>query len=101
MYIYTSRVMNTKVTQEFIVENENGLHARPSASLVKKANEFQSHIELCTEDGDPVNGKSIMGIMCMAASQGTKVKVTAEGNDANEAIYALGALFKTKFGESN
>ena len=93
--------MTTKVTQEFTVENESGLHARPSASIVKKASEFQSHIELCTEDGETVDGKSIMGIMCLGVGRGTKIKITAEGDDAREAVYALGALFRDKFGESN
>jgi phosphotransferase system HPr (HPr) family protein len=89
-----------KVTQEFIVENENGLHARPSSSFVKKANEFQSHIEVATEDGERVDGKSILGLMLLGASKGTKLTITAEGNDAREAIYAVGSLFKDKFGEN-
>ena len=89
-----------KVTQEFIVENELGLHARPSSSLVKKVNEFQSHIEISTEDGEVVDGKSILGLMLLGAAKGTKLKITAEGNDATEAIYALDTLFKNKFGEN-
>lgn len=88
-----------KVTKEFIVENENGLHARPSSSLVKKASEFQSHIEIATEDGEVIDGKSILGLLILGATKGTKLKITAEGNDAVEAIYALGSLFKNKFGE--
>lgn len=93
--------MAKKVIGEFIVENESGLHIRPTSSLVKKANEFQSHIELCVEDGDPVDGKSIFGILCLGIGCGSKVKVTAKGTDAKEAVYALGSLFKNKFGESN
>jgi phosphocarrier protein HPr len=89
-----------KVTQEFIVENELGLHARPSSSVVRKANEFQSHIEIATENGEVVDGKSIFGLMLLGAGKGTKLKITAEGNDAKEAIYALGNLFKEKFGET-
>lgn len=92
--------MIQRVTQEFVVENKNGIHARPSASLVKKANEYQSHIELCNEDGETVNCKSILEIMCLGAANGDKLKVTAEGKDAKEAIFALGELFKNKFGES-
>jgi phosphocarrier protein HPr len=91
--------MATKVTQEFTVENENGFHARPTASFVKKANEFQSHIEVVNEDGQIADGKSIMGLLCLAAGPGAKLKITAEGKDANEAIYAFQTLFKTKFGE--
>jgi len=86
-----------KVIKEFIVENENGLHARPSASFVKIANEFQSHIEIINENGDFANGKSILGIMCLCASNGDKLKVIAEGHDANDAIFALENLFKNKF----
>jgi phosphocarrier protein len=97
--IYLINVMN-KVTKEFIVENENGLHARPSSSLVKKTSEFQSHIEIVTEDGEVVDGKSILGLMLLGALKGTKLKITAEGNDANEAMYALDSLFKNKFGEN-
>lgn len=91
--------MNT-VTQEFIVENELGLHARPSSSLVKKANGFQSQISIATEDGEVIDGKSILGLMLLGAGKGTKLKITAEGDDATEAIYALGGLFKDKFGEN-
>ncbi len=101
MYIYHIDVMTEKVTREFTVENENGLHARPSCSLVKKANEYQSHIEVCNEDGDIVNGKSVIGIMCLGVGKGSTIKITAEGTDAHEAIYALGELFKDKFGETN
>lgn len=89
-----------KVTQEFTVENESGLHARPSSSIVKKANEFQSHIQIVTEDGEVVDCKSILGLMFLGAVKGTKLKVTAEGTDAEEALYALGTLFKNKFGEN-
>lgn len=92
--------MIQKVTQQFTVDNEDGLHARPSASLVKKANEFRSNIQLCVENGDSVNCKSIIGILCLGAAQGTKITVTAEGEDAAEAIYALKQLFKNKFEES-
>lgn len=89
-----------KVTQKFIVENELGLHARPSSSIVKKANEFQSHIEVSTENGEVVDGKSILGIMLLGASKGTELIITAEGTDAEEALYALSGLFKDKFGEN-
>lgn len=88
-----------RVIKEFTIENEHGLHARPSASFVKKANEFQSHIEVITVNGDIVNGKSILGLMCLSACKGTKLKIQAVGDDAKEAVYALGNLFKTKFGE--
>lgn len=93
--------MNTKVTKEFIIENEHGLHARPSASFVKKANEYQSRIEIALDNENKIiNGKSIMELMCLSAEKGTKLTVTAEGVDAEDAIYALSSLFENKFGES-
>ena len=93
-------VMKSTVTKQFTVENENGLHARPSASFVKKANEFQSTIEVIKEDENmTVNGKSILGLLCLGAGKGTTLTVKAEGDDAEEAVYALGSLFKNKFGE--
>jgi phosphocarrier protein len=92
--------MNNTVTQEFIVENEQGLHARPSASFVKKANEFDSDIEVVSENGEIANGKSIISLLCLTAGKGSKLTITAQGSDAKEAIYALGYLFKTKFNEN-
>lgn len=91
--------MVNKVTQEFLVENKNGLHARPSASFVKKANEFQSCIRVMNKNGEVVDGKSIIGLLLLEADFGSKIVVTAEGKDAEKAIYALGILFKNKFGE--
>jgi phosphocarrier protein len=92
--------MSTKITRNFIVKNELGLHARPSASFVKKANEFDARIEVIKDDGNAVNGKSIMSLMCLAAGKGVKLTILAEGHDALEAIHALGSLFKNKFGEN-
>jgi phosphocarrier protein HPr len=91
--------MNTVVTKEFTVENELGLHARPSASFVRIANEFKAHIEVTNEAGDSVNGKSILGLMCLSANKGTRLTVSAKGSDAEDAVFALGKLFKDKFGE--
>ena len=91
-----------KVTKLFIIENENGLHARPSASFVRKATEFQSQIEVYKEGCDEhVNGKSVLGLITLSASKGTKLWVSAEGADAEEAIFALEYLFNNKFGESD
>ena len=81
-----------KIVHEFVVTDENGLHARPSASFVKTASEFDADILVETETGK-ADGKSIMGLMCLIAGQNTKLKVTATGNDAKEAINALGKLY--------
>lgn len=82
----------------FTIENKLGLHARPAAMFVKVANDYDSDIFL-EKDGERVNGKSIMGVMMLAASQGTKVRIIADGDDANDALNALGELLSNKFGE--
>jgi phosphocarrier protein len=78
--------------------NKNGLHARPAAEIVKIAAKFQSEITLI-RDGTEVNGKSIMGVMMLAAECGATLLLRAEGADADAALDALDALIKNKFGE--
>ena len=80
------------------IQNELGLHARPSASFVKTANEFKSHI-FVEKDGEMVDGKSIMGLLILNACQGTKLTIHADGPDAKDAIKGLGQLVNNKFGE--
>ena len=84
--------------QTFTIRNRLGLHARAAALLVKTANRFTSEITL-EKDGLEVNGKSIMGILMLAASKGTKITLKAEGKDANHAMQTLGKLIEDKFGE--
>lgn len=86
------------VKKEIMIVNELGLHARPAAMFVKLANEFISDITV-EKGSETVNGKSIMGIMMLAAGKGSKIKVTAEGPDAQEAIEAVEKLILSKFGE--
>jgi phosphocarrier protein HPr len=78
--------------------NKNGLHARPAAEIVKISAKFQSEVTL-VRDGMEVNGKSIMGVMMLAAECGATLVLRAEGSDANEALDALAALILNKFGE--
>ena len=78
--------------------NKNGLHARPAAEIVKIAAKFQSEITLA-RDGSEVNGKSIMGVMMLAAECGASIVLRAEGADAEQALDALAALIANKFGE--
>lgn len=86
------------VKKEIEIINELGLHARPAAMFVKLANEFSC--EITVEKGSEiVNGKSIMGIMMLAAGKGSKIKVTTEGPDAQEAIVEIEKLIQSKFGE--
>lgn len=87
------------IVKEIVIQNELGLHARPAAMLVKVANQFPCEIFL-EKDGEQVNGKSIMGVMMLAASKGSKVKVIAKGENAESAVSALEELFIKKFGET-
>lgn len=80
------------------IVNQNGIHARPAAEIVKTAGRFKSQITLAREDLE-VNGKSIMGVMMLAAEFGSKVQLRADGPDAQEAVDALTSLIATKFGE--
>jgi phosphocarrier protein len=88
----------TIVQREFTIRNRQGLHARPAAMLVKLCNTFQS--EIWVEKGEEqVNGKSIMGLMMLAANHGAVIKVTAEGMDAETAVEKIGALIESGFME--
>ncbi|HIJ80681.1 MAG TPA: HPr family phosphocarrier protein [Desulfuromonadales bacterium] len=84
--------------KEYLIVNKLGLHARASALFVKTASRFSSEIKLSRE-GIEVNGKSIMGIMMLAASKGTTVSLVADGADEVEAISTIGALIEDGFGE--
>ena len=88
----------TIVRRELTIANTLGLHARPAAMFVQMASKFLS--EITVERGsERVNGKSIMGIMMLAAGKGLKITVTAEGADAANAVSALEELVNGKFGE--
>jgi len=80
------------------IVNPLGLHARPAAQFVKLASSFQAHIEV-EKDGMPVNGKSIMGVMMLAAECGATLRIRAEGTDAEAAVAALAQLVAEGFGE--
>ena len=81
------------------IANRNGLHARPAAEIVKLAAKFKSDITIVKDDLD-VNGKSIMGVMMLAAEHGSSITLRAEGPDADQALDALTNLVTSKFGES-
>jgi phosphocarrier protein len=78
--------------------NKNGLHARPAAEIVKISARFQSDVTIIRE-GTEVNGKSIMGVMMLAAECGSTLILRAEGDDAEAALEALAGLILNKFGE--
>lgn len=83
-------------TQEFTICNKLGMHARPAAQFVKRASKYTSSIWV-EKDDEQVNGKSIMGLMMLAAGHGAKLIVTAEGADAEEALKELGTLIQNGF----
>ncbi|HEY8903411.1 MAG TPA: HPr family phosphocarrier protein [Chthoniobacterales bacterium] len=84
--------------REVVIQNRNGLHARPAAMLVKVSSRFRAEIWV-EKDGERVNGKSIMGLMMLAAGKGSKLTLIAEGADADRAIEELHALIESRFGE--
>jgi len=86
------------VQQEVMVKNRLGLHTRPAASLVKLAAKFKSEFYL-ERDGYRVNGKSIIGVMTLAAEQGARITLTCEGEDEQQAISALADFFDRGFDE--
>jgi phosphocarrier protein len=87
------------VTREARIVNPLGLHARPAAQFVRLASSFRSEIEVM-KDGLAVNGKSIMGVMMLAAEYDCTILLKAEGDDAEAAVEALAQLVATGFGES-
>lgn len=84
--------------RELVIVNKLGIHARPAAMFVKTANRFQCDC-FVEKDGERINGKSIMGLMMLAAGPGSKILVICDGADANEALDELEALVKRKFDE--
>lgn len=81
------------------IVNKHGLHARPAAEMVKAASRFKSDITISRDDLE-VNGKSIMGVMMLAAEYGASITLRAVGPDAEDALDALVALVAARFGES-
>jgi len=81
------------------VINRNGLHARPAAEIVKAAARFRSDITIVRDDLE-VNGKSIMGVMMLAAEYGSQLVLRAHGADEQDAVSTIATLIESKFGES-
>jgi phosphocarrier protein len=91
-------MIGTMVETEVVVVNKLGLHARAAAKFVHVASGFSSDIRLARAERE-VNGKSIMGVMMLAASKGTRLRLTTEGFDEEEAARRLSALIEQRFGE--
>ena len=88
----------TSEKSDFKIVNRLGLHARAAAQLVQTANRFSSDVTIM-KDGNEVNGKSIMGLLMLAAPQGSLITVTVTGIDAEEAMKVIGTLINDGFGE--
>ena len=88
----------TSIKKEFTIQNKLGLHARPVAMFVKCANKFQSEITV-EKNNESVNGKSIMGVMMLAAECGSELTVISTGPDAGKAIEEIERIVSSKFGE--
>ena len=89
--------------RDIIVKNKLGLHARPAMQFVDTANQFTSDIKVFKGGEDPVeaDGKSVMQMIILAATEGTPLRIEAEGADAADAVQKLADLFESKFGEED
>ncbi len=87
-----------RLLRTLLVVNTLGLHARAAAQLVQTANRYKSEI-LVEREGQSVNGKSIMGVLMLAAGKGSEIVVSCEGEDAEEAMASLAQLIENGFGE--
>jgi len=87
-----------QVEKEVTIQNRNGLHARPAAMFVKVSNRYRSEVRV-EKDGEQVDGKSIMGLMMLAAGKGSKLKIVAKGADADKVVAEIDALISSGFNE--
>jgi phosphocarrier protein len=86
------------VVKEVVVTNRAGIHTRPASMIVREASKFQSEFFI-QKDGYEINGKSIIGVMTLAAEQGASLSLVFEGEDEGDASAAIQALFESGFGE--
>jgi phosphocarrier protein HPr len=98
-----SGISMATATREIVVSNALGLHARPAMQFVDLANTFQSRVSVHKGGEEPadVDGKSVMQMITLAATQGTPLRIEAEGEDAEAAVIKLAELFTNKFGEES
>ena len=94
----TTQSEHPTTSKDLTIQNRNGLHARPAALFVKTSSRFHSEVWV-EKDGEKVNGKSIMGLMMLAAGKGSVLRITAEGEDAVTVMQELEHLVSTRFGE--
>ena len=89
---------DSRISKELTIVNRLGMHARPSAMFVKAASKFRAEIWV-EKDGERVNGKSIMGLMMLAAGLGSTLRITCEGSDAEKALSEIEAIIQRRFDE--
>ena len=94
----TTSAAQKPLTKELVVQNKMGIHARPAAMIVRITNKFKADV-FVEKDDEQVNGKSIMGLMMLAAGKGSKLSIHAEGPDADKAVAEIKSLVETRFGE--
>jgi phosphocarrier protein HPr len=92
--------MTMSISRDVTIINRLGLHARAAARFVNLASQYDAAIEV-ERNGQTVNGKSIMGVMMLAAAQGSNIKLHADGDDAEDALNALTELIAQRFGEES
>ncbi len=99
----TSGTSMATAFREIVVSNTLGLHARPAMQFVDLANQFKSSVSVHKGGEEPVDadGKSVMQMIILAATQGTSLRIEAEGDDAETAVTKLAELFANKFGEES
>jgi len=90
--------MNDKATAAYTIVNDLGLHARAATKLVQLASKFPCDVQL-SHQGQSANAKSVMGVLLLCGSKGTVVEVTANGEQADECVKAIGELIASRFGE--
>jgi phosphocarrier protein HPr len=92
--------MTMSISRDVTIINRLGLHARAAARFVNLASQYEAAVEV-ERNGQKVNGKSIMGVMMLAAAQGSSIKLHADGCDAEDALNALAELIAQRFGEDS
>ncbi len=87
-------------TRKVTIKNKLGLHARPAMMFVETVSKYQAQVSVCrTDQSEPVDGRSIMQMMMLAATEGTELKISATGEDAEDVVKALVELVKSNFQE--
>ncbi len=88
-----------KISKRLEIKNRLGLHARAAVLLVQTVSRFSSEVKI-SKDGQVVNGRSIIGLLTLGAAKGSRMRVEAKGNDAQESLKAIEELFEKRFDES-